>query len=134
MSRTIKEIYNEAVQERNRRLELTEFASDSKLSVMNGILWTVAAVIYSFETLLDVFAVDISEAINNRINGTPDYYANAQADQTNLNQIGADLVADGVDVIVAVATPDRRYHAGRCGGYRHPRRLLRRHRPRRRRL
>ena len=35
MSRTIKEIYNEAVQERNRRLELTEFASDSKLSVMN---------------------------------------------------------------------------------------------------
>ena len=77
MSRTIKEIYNEAVQERNRRLELTEFASDSKLSVMNGILWTVAAVIYSFETLLDVFAVDISEAINNRINGTPDYYANA---------------------------------------------------------
>lgn len=37
MSRTIKEIYNEAVQERNRRLELTEFASDSKLSVMNGM-------------------------------------------------------------------------------------------------
>ena len=34
-----------------------------------------------------------------------DYYANAQADQTNLNQIGADLVADGVDIIVAVATP-----------------------------
>ena len=34
-----------------------------------------------------------------------DYYANAQADQSNLNQIGADLVGDGVDVIVAVATP-----------------------------
>ena len=33
------------------------------------------------------------------------HYANAQADQTNLNQIGADLVADDVDVIVAVATP-----------------------------
>ena len=33
-----------------------------------------------------------------------DYYANAQADQSNLNQIGADLVGDGVDVIVAVAT------------------------------
>ena len=31
-----------------------------------------------------------------------DYYANAQADQSNLNQIGADLVADQVDVIVAV--------------------------------
>jgi hypothetical protein len=31
MSRTIKEIYNEAVAERNRRLELAEFASDSNL-------------------------------------------------------------------------------------------------------
>lgn len=77
MARTIKDIYHEAVAERDRRLELTEFASDSKLSVMNGILWVVAAVIYSFETLLDVFAVDISEAINGRVNGTPDYYANA---------------------------------------------------------
>ncbi len=34
-----------------------------------------------------------------------DYYSNAQADQSNLNQIGANLVADDVDVIVAVATP-----------------------------
>ena len=46
-----------------------------------------------------------------------DYYANAQADQSNLNQIGADLVGDGVDVIVAVATPTAANHAGRCGGY-----------------
>ena len=59
-----------------------------------------------------------------------DYYANAQADQSNLNQIGADLVGDGVDVIVAVATPTRRNHAGRCGGYRYPRCLLCCHRPR----
>ena len=57
-----------------------------------------------------------------------DYYANAQADQSNLNQIGADLVADQVDVIVAVATPHRRHHAGRCGGHRHPCGLLCRHR------
>ena len=77
MSRTIKDIYNVAVTERNKRLELTEFKSDSKMSVMNGILWVVAAVIYSFETLLDVFTVDITEAINGRINGTPNYYANA---------------------------------------------------------
>ena len=77
MSRSIKDIYNAAVAERNKRLELSEFKSDSKMSVMNGILWVVAAVIYSFETLLDVFAVDITEAINGRINGTPNYYANA---------------------------------------------------------
>ena len=42
MSRTIKEIYNEAVKERDKRMELSEFASDSKLSVMNGILWVVS--------------------------------------------------------------------------------------------
>ena len=77
MSRTIKDIYNEAVAERNKRLELSEFKSDSKMSVMNGILWVVAAMIYSFEMLLDVFAVDITEAINGRVNGTPNYYANA---------------------------------------------------------
>lgn len=77
MSRTIKDIYNEAVTERNKRLELTEFASDSKMSIMNGILWVVASVIYSFETLLDVFAVDISKTIDTRINGTPNYYAKA---------------------------------------------------------
>ena len=77
MSRTIKQIYEEAVQERVKRLELNEFSSDSKLSILNGITWVVAAVIYTFESLLDVFAVDIAEVINKRVNGTPAYYANA---------------------------------------------------------
>lgn len=77
MSRTIKDIYTEAIAERNKRMELTEFNSDSKLSIMNGLTWIVAAIIHSFETLLDVFAVDISNTINNRINGTPVYYTNA---------------------------------------------------------
>lgn len=77
MSRTIKEIYNEAVAERNKRLELSEFQSDSKVSVLNGMLWIAAAIIHSFEVLLDAFAVDISAAINRRVNGTPAYYANA---------------------------------------------------------
>jgi putative tryptophan/tyrosine transport system substrate-binding protein len=34
-----------------------------------------------------------------------DYYNNAQADQSVLSQIGANLIADDVDIIVAVATP-----------------------------
>lgn len=77
MSRTIREIYNEALSERNKRLELAEFASDSKLSIMNGITWIVAAMIFTFESILDVFALDISQTLNERINGTPRYYANA---------------------------------------------------------
>lgn len=77
MSRTINDIYKEAVEERNKRLELKEFKSDSKMSILNGITWAFSAVIHSFETLLDVFAIDISNAINNRINGTPTFYTNA---------------------------------------------------------
>ena len=34
-----------------------------------------------------------------------DYYDNAQADQTVLGQIGANMIADNVDIVVAVATP-----------------------------
>ena len=109
MSRTIKEIYNEAVAERNQRLELAEFASDSKLSVMNGILWVVAAAIYSFETLLDVFAVDISEAINGRINGTPAYYANAllqyqQGDELTVREDGLAFGYPNVDETKRIIT------------------------------
>ena len=77
MSRTINDIYNEALKERSKRMELAEFNSSSKMSIMNGLTWITAAIIHSFETLLDVFAVDISEVINSRINGTPVYYANA---------------------------------------------------------
>lgn len=93
MSRTIRDIYNEAVAERNKRLELKEFASDSKLSILNGMTWVVATVIHSFETLLDVFAVDISTIINNRINGTPTYYAKAllqyqQGDELSMREDG----------------------------------------------
>ncbi len=77
MSRTIKDIYNEAIRERNRRLELSEFSNDSKLSIMNGIAWFTATMIFTFEAILDVFAIDISNTLNSRINGTSRYYANA---------------------------------------------------------
>lgn len=77
MSRTIKQIYQEAIRERNKRLELSEFSNDSKLSILNGVAWIVSAMIYTFESILDVFALDISQTLNERINGTPKYYANA---------------------------------------------------------
>lgn len=101
MARTIKEIYSEAVRERSRRLELNEFASDSKLSIMNGLTWAFAAVIYTFEVLLDVFAIDISTTINNRINGTPAYYANAllQYQKGDILRVREDGLAFGYEVI-----------------------------------
>lgn len=102
MSRTIKDIYNEAVKERNKRLELVEFSNDSKLSIMNGITWAFAAVIYSFETLLDVFTLDISTAINSRVNGTPLFYVNAllqfqKGDELTVREDGLALGYNEID-------------------------------------
>ncbi len=77
MARSINQIYSEIITERNKRLELSEFNSDSKMSIMNGIAWCIAAAIYSFESLMDVFMVDIAKVVENRVNGTPIYYINA---------------------------------------------------------
>lgn len=77
MSRTLTEIYNEAVATRNKYLELTEYKNDSKMSVINAFTWVVSASIFSFEKMMDVFMLDIAKAFNGRINGTPAYYVNA---------------------------------------------------------
>ena len=77
MARSINEIYKEIVAEKDKRLELSEYKSDSKVSVINGIAWFVSAAIYSFETIMDTFIVDINDIIKDRINGTPSYYVNA---------------------------------------------------------
>lgn len=77
MSRTLTEIYNEAVETRNKYLELTELTNDSKMSIINAFTWVVSASIYSFEVLQDVFMTDLASIFNSRINGTPSYYANA---------------------------------------------------------
>ncbi|MFV0323487.1 MAG: hypothetical protein ACK5LF_03785 [Bacteroides xylanisolvens] len=109
MSRTIKEIYNGIITERNKRLELSEFSSDSKMGVMNTLAWTTAAAIHSFETLLDVFAVDISTAINQRVNGTPTYYANAllqyqQGDELTVRKDGLAFGYANVDETKRIIT------------------------------
>lgn len=77
MSRTLTEIYNEAVATRDKYLELKELNNNSKMSVINAFTWVAAAAIYSFETLMDAFMLDVATIFNNRINGTPAYYANA---------------------------------------------------------
>lgn len=77
MSRTLTEIYDEAVETRNKYLELTELTNDSKMSIINAFTWVTAAAIYSFETLLDVFTTDIAKTFTQRINGTSAYYASA---------------------------------------------------------
>lgn len=102
MSRTLTEIYNEAVNTRNKYLELTELTNDSKMSIINSFTWVVATAIYSFETLMDVFTTDIAKIFSARINGTPAYYANAMlkwqyGDDLILNEDGTQFSYPSVD-------------------------------------
>ena len=102
MSRTLTEIYNEAVETRNKYLELTELTNDSKLSIINAFTWVTAAAIYSFETLLDVFTTDIAKTFTQRINGTSAYYANAMLKW----QYGDDLIINDEGTAFHYATED----------------------------
>lgn len=75
--RTVKEIYDEIIDEKNKRLELNEINSKSKVSVMNGIAWIVAVAIRSLEFTMEAFGADVTEFINKKIHGTADFYAHA---------------------------------------------------------
>ena len=101
MSRTLTEIYNEAV-ETSKYLELTELTNDSKMSIINAFTWVTAAAIYSFETLLDVFTTDIAKTFTQRINGTSAYYANAMLKW----QYGDDLIINDEGTAFHYATED----------------------------
>lgn len=77
MSRSISQIYAEAVATRNNYLQISPLnsgRSESKLSVINIMTYVMAALIYSYEVLFDVFQVQIAQLIAERASGTPSYY------------------------------------------------------------
>ena len=102
MARTLTEIYSEAKNCRNQYLQLSEKQNDSKMSVMDAFTWVTSACIWTFENVLDVFKVDIAKDLQNRINGTPAYYANAllkyqHGDQLAMNDDGTQFSYPSVD-------------------------------------
>lgn len=102
MSRTLSEIYTQAKEYRNQYLELTEFENDSQMSILDAFTWVVAACIFAFENVLDIFRVDIVRDIANRINGTPAYYANTllkyqSGDELLMNDEGTNFSYASVD-------------------------------------
>lgn len=75
--RSVSQIYSEAVSVRNNYLQLTELnsgRSNSKLSIINLLTYVVAVCIHTYEAVLDVFQLRMTEVLNGRINGTPDWY------------------------------------------------------------
>jgi len=109
MARSLKTIYEEARSVRNQYLELTEFQNSSKMSVLDAITWVTSACIWSFENILDVFQVDVTNDLKNRVNGTPAYYVNAllkfqYGDELMMNDDGTQFHYEVTDATKRVIT------------------------------
>lgn len=76
MARSISEIQDIIISEKNNRLELNELESDSKVSIYNGWAYICAVAIHSFEVIHDLFKSDIDTILDTRMNGTPQFYVN----------------------------------------------------------
>ena len=81
---------NEGEQGKEYKIGIVQFVDDASLNQIET----------NIEKELDVLAQEKDVVFN-----YADYVYNGQADATVLNQIGADLVADEVDAIIAIATP-----------------------------
>lgn len=102
MARTLTQIYTEAKEHRNQYLELTEFQNSSKMSILDAITWVASACIWTFENILDVYKVDLAQDLQNRINGTAKYYANAlmkyqSGDELTMNDDGTAFTYPTID-------------------------------------
>lgn len=78
MSRSISQIYSEAVATRNNYLQISSLnsgRSESKLSIINVMTYVMAVLIHSYEVILDLFQIQIAKLISERVSGTPMYYA-----------------------------------------------------------
>lgn len=109
MARTLTEIYTVAKKCRDEYLQLTEFQNSSKMSVIDAFTWVTSACIWTFENVLDVFKVDLAKDLQNRINGTPAYYANAllkyqYGDELQMNDEGTQFSYPTVDVTKRIIT------------------------------
>lgn len=109
MTRSLSEIYADAKESRNNYLELTEFENSSKMSILDAFTWVVAACIWTFENVLEVFKVDLARDLQNRINGTPAYFANAllkyqSGDELVINEEGTIFSYPSIDPTKRIIT------------------------------
>ncbi len=109
MARNLTEIYNESKETQKKYLRLNEFKNSSKMSVIDAFTWVTSACIWTFENLLDVFKVDLAKDFQNRINGTPSYYANAllkfqYGDELEMNDEGTQFFYKNVNATKRIIT------------------------------
>lgn len=109
MARSLTEIFSVAKSCRNQYLQLTEFQNSSKMSILDAFTWVTSACIWTFENMLDVFKVDLAKELQNRINGTPAYYANAMlkyqhGDELIMNDEGTQFAYPTIDASKRIIT------------------------------
>lgn len=120
MARTLSEIYAEAKAHRNQYLQLTEFENSSKMSILDAFTWVTSACIWTFENVMDVFKVDLAKDLQNRINGTPQYFANAllkyqSGDDLIMNEEGTAFSYASIDPSKRVVTKVAYYEEDEAG-------------------
>lgn len=106
MARTITEIKTEIIDEKNKRLELSEMESDSKVSVYNSWAYITAVAIHSFEIILDIFKDDIEETLTARIGGTPYFYVSKTYEYQDGDKI--EVSDDGLSIGYTVEDTSKR--------------------------
>jgi hypothetical protein len=109
MARSLTEIYTSSKQVRDQYLELTEFQNSSRMSILDAFTWVVAVSIMTFETIMDTFKLDLAKDLQNRINGTPSYYASAllkyqSGDELVINEEGTAFSYDTINEDKRVVT------------------------------
>ena len=102
MARTLTEIYTHAKETRDEYLSTTSVSNTSKMSIIDAFTWITSSCIWVFENILDTFQVDIATDIQNRVNGTPAYYANAlikyqSGDKLEVNEEGTAFAYPSID-------------------------------------
>lgn len=124
MSRTLSEIYEEAKTYRDEYLGLTEtsYSNDSKMSLMDAITYIVAACVWTFESLQNVFVSDVAEDLDDRINGTASYYVHAllkyqSGDELVTNDEGTQFYYETEDESKQVVTKASYYYVSQSGFY-----------------
>ena len=103
MSKSLSQIYSEAIQTRNNYLQITELNSgltNSKMSILNLITYVMSVLIHSYHVLLDIFEIEIANIISTRINGTAQWYViMATKFQYNSNTKGCDQLVFDEDTL-----------------------------------
>ena len=75
MAREVTEIYNDIIESKNSRSDLSDLNSNSNVAIYKLWAFICAVAIFSHEVLWDLLQVNIDNTLDSRINGTSEWYS-----------------------------------------------------------